>query len=152
MSKLETQSTIRRSSIEIIIAIFAALNCLIVPLLFSYSTITQVGENIITLWPLPGLYFFEIIIIGVLGLVAVLKSTSQLSLLWSAIPWICSGILFAFVILGAWTIGFALIPAMISFLLLGILIDRRLKGDSALHLIYFVSAGIAQAVLVFILV
>ncbi|MBE9475169.1 MAG: hypothetical protein IMY85_09790 [Chloroflexi bacterium] len=51
----------------------------------------------------------------------------------------------ALVILGAWTIGFYLIPAMILFSIVGILADKRTQGDLALHLIFYVSAGIVQA-------
>ena len=119
-------------------------------MIFSNYVISQSDGNFSALWSLQGFYFLEIILFGILGLIAVLKNSKQLNTFWSGIPWISSGFLLAFVIIGAWTIGFTLIPAMISFLLLGILIDRRLKGDSALHLIYFVSAAIAQAVLVFL--
>jgi hypothetical protein len=39
---------------------------------------------------------------------------------------------------------------MVLFLIVGILADRRINGDFALHLIYFVSGGIAQSILVFL--
>jgi hypothetical protein len=143
-------SSNRRRVIEIILAIIGVLNCIIVAVIFSYYIISQSDGNISALWSLQGFYIFEIILFGVLGLIAVLKSSLEINNFWSGIPWISSGFLLVFVIIGAWTIGFFIIPAMISFLLLGILIDRRLKGDLALHLIYFVSAAIAQAVFFFL--
>lgn len=138
--------------IEIVIGAVGALNCVIVPVLFSYSIIYQQLELFPTLFPFPGLYFMEIILFGGLGLTAVFFNLNHLHRFWSWIPWISSGFLLAMVILGAWSIGFFLIPAMLAFLIVGILIDRRLKGNSALHLIYFVAAGISQALLVFLFI
>lgn len=145
-----TDASNRRRVIEITLAIIGVLNCIISAVIFSNYVISQSLENFSALWSLTGLYFFEIILFGVLGLIAVLKNSKQLHTFWSAIPWVSSGFLLTFVIIGGWSIGFTLIPAMISFLLLGILMDRRLKGELALHLIYFVSAAIAQAVFVFL--
>lgn len=136
--------------IEIVLGVMGALNCIIVPLLFAYYIIYERLELFPTLFPLPGLYFLEIILFGILGLIAVFFNSKQLHIFWSAVPWISSGFLLAMVILGAWSIGFFVIPAMLSFLVVGILIDSNLNGNLALHLIYFISAAIAQAVIVFI--
>lgn len=145
---------VRKSTLEIILALIGAINCFAVPIIYAFSAQTNPPSNFFSLFelPTPGLYFIELVLIGVLGLLAGIKKQHQPSVFWSVIPWISSGILLTFVILGAWTIGFFLIPAMIAFLVLGILVDRRLKGEIALHVIYFVSAGIAQAVIVFIFV
>jgi hypothetical protein len=103
------------------------------------------------LFPLPGFYFIEIIFLGLLCLISIFVITPKSSL-WSAIPWICAGALLAFVVIGAWTIGFFLIPAMVSFVIVGILSGRRRKSDLSLFFIYFISAAIIQGILAFVFV
>jgi hypothetical protein len=139
----------RLRSLELALSVLGAINCILISILFSLSQIQVPGGDLSDIWPLPAIYFLEIITLGIMCVIAVAKNQDQPNSFWSGIPWICSGILFAFVILGAWTIGFYLIPAMILFLIVGIMGDRRIKGDIALHLIYFVSGGIAQSILVF---
>ena len=114
--------------------------------LISYYSSGVIGD----IWPFPLLYFIEITLLGLLPLIALGMIGNDPISKWSGVPWTCSGILVAFVILGAWTIGFYFIPAMITFLITGILVDKRLQGDIALHIIFFVSAGIGQAVFVLI--
>lgn len=139
----------RLRSLEWALSVLGAINCILIPILFSLSQIQVPDGDLSEIWPLPAIYFLEIITLGIICVIAVAKNQNHAGSFWPGIPWICSGILFAFVILGAWTIGFYLIPAMILFLIVGIMGDRRIKGDIALHLIYFVSGGIAQSILVF---
>lgn len=139
----------RLRSLEWVFSVLGAINCILISILFSLSQIQLPGGDLSDIWPLPAIYFLEIITLGIMCVIAVAKNQDHAGSFWSGIPWICSGILFAFVILGAWTIGFFLIPAMILFLIVGIMGDRRIKGNIALHLIYFVSGGIAQSILVF---
>lgn len=138
----------RKRVLEWIFCLLGVLNCIIVLIAFIPSQLSS--EGLISIWPLPFIYFIEIAVLGILCLVSVGIQREKLNSKWSGVPWICSGVLLAFVILGAWTIGFFLIPALILFLLVGIMIDRRLQGDIALHLIFFVSAGLAQASIVFV--
>lgn len=138
----------RSRTLEWVFSGLGALNCIVISILFSLSQIQLPDGDFSSIWPFPAIYFFEIIILGILCVIAVAKNQNQPKSIWSGIPWICSGILLAFVILGAWTIGFFLIPAMVLFLLVGTMSDRKIKGDIALHLIYFVSAGIGQSILV----
>lgn len=139
-------SNTRTRYLEWVFSILGALNCIGVSLLFLSSELQH--SEFASIWPLPALYLFEIIIIGILCVISVAMVQNWQNPIWAGIPWISSGILLAFVILGAWTIGFFLIPAMILFLVAGIMADRRLKGDFPLHLIFFVAAGIGQSVLV----
>jgi hypothetical protein len=139
----------RLRSLEWVLSVLGAINCILIPILFALSQIQVPDGNLSDIWPLPAIYFLEIITLGIMCVIAVAKNQNPAESFWSGIPWICSGILFVFVILGAWTIGFYLIPAMILFLIVGIMGDRRIKGDIALHLIYFVAGGIAQSILVF---
>ncbi len=136
--------------LEWLFSTLAAINCIVVVIAFSFINGSLTFEGILSQWPFPLLYFFEIASLAIISLIAVGKLQSNVKSSWSGVPWVCSGILFAFVILGAWTIGFFLLPAMILFLVTGIFVDRRTGGEIPLHLVYFVSAGIAQAVLVFL--
>ena len=153
MTNSESQPNHRQNprlrSLEWVFSVLGALNCVLVSILFSFSQIQLPDGDLSNIWPFPAIYFFEIITLGIMCIIAVSKNQNQPKSIWSGIPWICSGILLAFVILGAWTIGFFLIPAMVLFLFVGIMNDRRIKGDIPLHLIYFVSGGIAQSILVF---
>lgn len=139
-----------RRNLEWIFSILSALNCIIITVLFTVYQIPQPGGSLIDIWPFPLIYFIEIIVLGILPVVAVSMMREDEKSRWSLVPWICSGILMAFVILGAWTIGFYLIPAMVLILIAGIFADRRTHGDIPLHLIFFVVGGIAQASLVFL--
>ena len=139
-----------RRSLEWIFSILGALNCISVVVLFAVSQLSQPGGVLLDIWPFPLIYFVEITVIGLLPVIAVSMLRTNSKSPWSAIPWICSGILVAFVILGAWTIGFFLIPAMLLLLFVGIFADRRTQGDIPLHIISYVAGGISQAIFVFL--
>ena len=74
---------------------------------FVIPTIFAMGQE--QLFPFPGLYFIEI------GLVSLCAAYSIFSRRWPLVPWLASGILLAFVVLGAFTIGFYLTPAMLAY-------------------------------------
>jgi len=153
VSQTEPQTTpffSRKSSLLAwTLAILAGVNCILVVSLFASYETSYFAESILVLWPFPLVYFLEIIGLGVLGVLAVYNFQGKKKSTWSGVPWICSGILLAFVILGSWTIGFFLLPAMVIYLAIGIISDKQVQGDIPRHLIYFVAAGIAQALIVF---
>ena len=147
----ESQPQVKnRRSLEWVFSILGALNCIVVAVVFAISQLPQSSGVLLDIWPFPLIYFIEITIIGILPVivVSILRTSSKSA--WSALPWICSGILVAFVILGAWTIGFFLIPAMLLFLFVGIFVDRRTKGEIPLHIIFYAAGGFSQATLVFL--
>jgi len=119
-------------------ALVGAVVCVLAPLLFAQQ---QNG-----LWPLPGLYFVQIALVGVLVLLFVaagwgLKAGRR----W--LPWAAAGILLAFVILGGFSIGPFLLPAFAAFALLGILVDWPDDGAMARHAGVLLVAAVAQAAL-----
>jgi hypothetical protein len=140
----------RKRTLEKTLYILAGVNCIFISMTFAYSEVTHSGGRITSIFPLPGVYFIELIAIGILCFLAVFLLNNQSISIWSGISWICSGLLFAFIILGAWTIGFYLIPGMLMLLAVSIMIDKRTQGEIALHLIYFIAAGLSQGVLVFL--
>lgn len=145
----DTSKIKNRRLLEWLFSTLGALNCILVSVVFTISQLPQPGGVLIDIWPFPLFYFFEITLIGILPVISVSLLRANTKSLWSAIPWICSGILVAFVILGAWTIGFYLIPAMLLFFFVGIFTDRRTQGDIPLHIIFYVLGGISQAIFVF---
>jgi hypothetical protein len=136
MSETENQS---KWSLFLVrgLAIVAAINCVIVPLLFAQQR---------PLFPLPGLYLIEIITLGILGLTGLLIIESR-SPFWQAVPWIAAGVLLAFVILGGFSIGFFLIPATVAFLLAGYLQNRIEGGPLSKYIGLILITTILQATL-----
>jgi hypothetical protein len=129
--------------LEWIAALIGAANCIYVPLAF-----TQPQGS---LFPLPGLYFIEIALIGVLVLVFVAVRPG-LKARWLALPWIAGGIILAFVILGGFSIGFYLIPALIAFIAVGLLADRQAGGAMTRHLGMFFVATVVQGAVMYLLI
>ena len=134
----------QRNRIEFLVrvlAMAAAINCAIVPILFAQQR---------PLFPLPGLYLIEIAMVGILGLAGSLSS-GTFPPFWRAFPWLAAGVLMAFVALGGFSIGFYLIPATIAFLLAGFLLNRSEKG-LAKYIGLFLLMAILQAALMVMLV
>ncbi len=104
-----------------------AVNVFVVPIVFAF------GQD--PLFPLPGLYFIEIALVGLVAAYSIFRRT------WPLVPWLASGILLAFVVLGAWTIGFFLIPAVFAFSVAGYLSDGKPAGT----LVRFAGSGILAA-------
>ena len=119
------QSTSRQHKLIRIAAWIAALDCLAVALIFSLSQAAIPGNTFADLWPIPALYFFELAVIAVLtisvapGLIATSEDYQQ------HFPWIATGIMITFVILGAWSIGFFLVPALLALMLMAVLGEAR---------------------------
>ena len=111
--------------LEWLAAVIGAANCVIVPLLFAQPG----GRD----FPFPGLYFIEIVLLGV----AVV--------LYVALRSAAAGIILAFVILGGFSIGYFLIPAFLAFTFVGVVADRQTGGPIARHFGLLLVAAIAQA-------
>ncbi len=130
-------------TLEWIAAIIGAATCVLAPLLFIGSV--QRGELF------PALYFIEIGVVGVLVLYYV-AARSRLGARWAAVPWIASGIILVFVILAGFTIGPALIPALLAFLAVGVLAGRQSGGIEATHVVYGFAAAVAQAAFIMLMI
>lgn len=139
-------------ALEYILFVLAGINCISITASLFYSEVALSDGRIENVFPFPGIYFIELIAIGITCLLTVFLLNEDTLSTWSPIAWICSGLLIVFSILHAWTIGFFLIPGMIMLLVVGILIDKRTQRNYALHLIYLLSAGLAQAIFVFLMI
>ena len=120
---------------EWIAAIAAALTSLVVPLMFAQAG----GRD----FPLPALYFIEIALLGLLVLGYVARRPRWGSR-WGILPWAAGGINLAFVILGGFSIGPFLIPALIGFLAVGVLGDLQSGTPLAQRLGIFLVAAVVQ--------
>ena len=121
---------------EWLAALVGAINCVLVPAVFAQSQRP--------LFPLPGLYFVQITLLGVLVL-AFVAARPQLRGRWAALPWLAAGVTLAFVILGGFSIGLFLIPAFIGFVITGVFGDLQAGGAMGRHVGYLLVAAVAQA-------
>lgn len=103
------------------------------------------------LWPTPGLYLLEIVILGLIALFSRLVDTGAVSFDYGAITWVVSGALLAFVILGGFSIGPFIFPSMIAFALAAACGDLRQGRKIPVHIGYALVAAVAQAALIAIL-
>ncbi len=120
------------------LAVLGALDCILVPLLFTS------GQQ--PLFPLPGLYLLEIGLAGSGACWLILQRRAPHA------PWIAGGILLAFVILGAWTIGFFLTPALLGFTGAGALWLGKPDKEMLRAFGIFMLAAILQAALMLALI
>jgi hypothetical protein len=135
--------------LELSLATAAAINCLLVGVLFGYS---QAASAPSSLWPFPGLYLLEIALAGAAGWMGAVRSEGDPTSAWAWLPWIAGGVLSTFVILGGFSIGFYLIPAAAGFTLAGLLFDLRRKALRPTRLGSLLAAAIIQGSLMLILV
>ena len=135
--------------LELSLATAAAVNCLLVAVLFGYQ---QASSSPGSLWPFPGLYLLEIALAGAAGWVGTVRSEGDPNSAWAWLPWIAGGVLLAFVILGGFSIGPYLIPAAAGFTLAGLLFDLRRKALRPTRLGSLLAAAFIQGSIILILV
>ena len=121
---------------EWVAALVGAVNCILVPAAFA--------ESQGSLFPFPGLYLVQIALVGVLVL-AFVALRSRLPARGSALPWLAAGTMLAFVVLGGFSIGPYLTPALLAFVVTGVLVDLQDGESMARHVGYLLVAAVAQA-------
>jgi hypothetical protein len=124
----------------------AFLNSVIVVIFAVGQAATPGVSALENLYPLPLLYFIEILGLSFLAILGLNTSVPQSNRSrWTPVlPWIAAGGLLAFVLLGGFSIGFYLIPGMLTFIAAGILADRRLNRHLAGHAAILVVAAVVQ--------
>jgi len=93
----------------------------------------QVFNDQQPLWPLPALYLLEMIAVSLIGWLSLYDHGSGPSPLVGALPWVTVGILAAFAVMGAWSIGFLFFPVALLFVISAVLSDRRRGQPIAVH-------------------
>ena len=99
------------------------------------------------MWPLPDLYLLEMLAASVLGMWCIWSSGSRQSPLRGFLIWAMVGVLFAFVIMGAWSVGFLFIPVAGLFAIAAVLFDRRQRYNLVVHLCVGLAAALTQSAL-----
>ena len=102
----------------------------------------------VRLWPAPGIYFLELIVLAILVLISRVMDASPGKMDYGAIPWIAGGALFAFSILAVFSIGLYIFPAAVAYFLAAILGDIRHRGSIRKHLVFSLVAAVCQVGLV----
>lgn len=135
-----SKQTTSTHPLERFLAILGAVVCLIItiPIWWSLSTYQS-------MWPLPGIYFLEMVLLSILNAFMVIRgSPHHRSILWATV-----GVFIIFSVLGAFSVGFFYLPVALIFAVLAITLDVRKKQHVAAHLGICLIAGLAQAVLMF---
>jgi asparagine N-glycosylation enzyme membrane subunit Stt3 len=136
-ASLSTPST---RDLERILAVIGTAICLIVCIL-----IWRVFSAQQPMWPLPDLYLAEMLAACLLGIWCIWNSGTGRSLLRGYLVWLVVGVLFAFVIMGAWSVGFLFLPVAGLFAVTAVLSDRRQHEKLVFHLGAGLAAAVAQA-------
>jgi hypothetical protein len=133
------QSTII-SPLERFLAILGAVICLIITILFWLSVSAYQ-----TMWPLPALYFIEMVALSSISAFLFVRGDPRDKF----IIWGAAGVIGAFSILGALSVGFFYLPVALIFVVISVTSDVRNKHHNPAHLRIFVIAGTVQLALMF---
>jgi hypothetical protein len=95
------------------------------------------------IWPLPGLYFVEIpLVCAVAAGLFLLGGAPGRAAVWSS-----AGILIAFSLLGAFSVGLYYFPVAVIFIIAALIVDVKAKRSLLVHLAVYFAAALVQGVL-----
>ena len=135
------RQSVRVSRLERILAILAAGVCLIITLVFWLSI-----RPYQSMWPLPGLYFVEIVALSFMSTFIFVRDDLRGSLM----TWVAAGVISAFSFLGALSVGCFYLPVALMFSVISLTWDVRNKQNKPARLGIFLIAGIVQSVLMLV--
>ena len=135
-----TRQTTTTSPLERFLAILALVACLTTTILVWWS----VSANQ-TMWPLPGLYFIEMVALSIISAFIFVRG----DLRDQFITWGTAGVISAFSILGALSVGFFYLPVGLLFAVISVRSAVRNRQRIAAYSGIFLLAGIAQSALMF---
>jgi len=124
------------------IAVLAVIICLATSLLISQSLLSDPHQEI---FPLPAFYLLEMIAMSLVAAISAFKEGE----LWNKVVWAAGGIITAFVLMGAWSIGFFFIPTTVLIFITAILSWQRHQTQFLIAAITFTVAFVAQIILMF---
>ncbi|HLO17378.1 MAG TPA: hypothetical protein VK206_21270 [Anaerolineales bacterium] len=99
------------------------------------------------MWPLPDLYLLEMLAASTLAMLEILGNGRKQFRSHGILTWIAVGILLAFVVIGAWSIGFFFAPVAGLLAIAAIWSDRRHGRNLVVHLGIGLAAALVQAAL-----
>ena len=132
------RQTVTVSRLERILAILATVVCLTITLVFWVSESARQS-----MWPLPGLYFIEIVSLSFISTLIFVRGDPRGSLM----TWVAAGVISAISFLGAASVGFFYVPVALMFSVISLTWDVRNKQNRPARLGIFVIAGIVQSAL-----
>jgi len=130
--------TVMVSRLERILAILATVVCLTITLVFWFSI-----SPYQSMWPLPGLYFVEMVSLSFISTFIFVRRDPRGSLM----TWVATGVISAFSFLGAASVGCFYLPVALMFSVISLTWDVRNKQQGMTHLGIFLIAGIVQSAL-----
>ena len=133
--------TVMVSRLERILAILAAVVCLIITLVFWFSISPSQS-----MWPLPGLYFVEIVSLSFISTFIFVRGDPR----GSSMTWVAAGVISAVSFLGAASVGFFYLPVALMFIVISLTWDVRNKQNKPARLGIFLMAGIVQSALMLV--
>lgn len=135
--------SIRTTPLEKLLAVLGAVICLTVTVIIWWSISAYQG-----IWPLPGLYFIELVALSMLSTVVFIYGRRRIRI----IPWISAGVCMAFAILGAFSVGPFYLPVAVIFAVISIISDIRNKQSLPAHLGICLAAALIQAALMLLVI
>ena len=129
-------------TLERFLVVIGATVCLIVS-----TCIWLVFSKQQVMWPLPDLYLLEMLAASALATFDILSNGLRQFSLRGILIWTAVGVLLAFVVMGAWSIGFLFAPVAGLFAIAAILSDRRHGRNLVVHLGVGSVAALAQVAL-----
>ena len=102
-------------------------------------------------WPFPVLALAEWVTFGLAGLVGIalsiaLNDNEGRSSRWGLLTWISAGGLLGSAVIGLFEIGLFVFPAMLAFGSAAVLVDRRRRPSTKVHLAAAITMAAATAV------
>jgi hypothetical protein len=97
------------------------------------------------MWPLPGLYLLEMMVMSLLGLFSTVRGHARDGM----VMWAIVGVFLAFALMAAWSIGLAFLPVAALFAAAAILMDRRRPQNKIVLLGMCALGSLAQTALMF---
>ena len=132
------RQSVKVSRLERILAILAVVVCLIITLVFWFTISPYQG-----MWPLPGLYFVEMVSLSFISTFIFVRGDPRGSLM----TWVAAGVISAFSFLGALSVGIFYLPVALMFSVISLASDVRNKQNRPARLGIFLMSVIAQLAL-----
>ncbi len=100
-----------------------------------------------SVWPLPAGYLLEITVLGVGGLVSVSANRTSSPPLWGNVTWAIGGVFLSLAVLGAWSIGPSVVPALLALVAAAILAGVRRRPRVWTQVGWFAGGVMGQTVI-----
>lgn len=134
-----------RTVLEWLFALLGAAAVVVFFVLIRVDLLQSPGE----LWPFPGLYLVEIALLALLALAGVALRQRGSAAAGSTMIWLSAGALAGLALMGLFSIGKPLLPAVLAFIAAGLAGTRSLRRELILSLGFFLLALLGQAALMF---